>query len=411
MTGSTQPRPRARPDRVRLPERLAFPATIVAFLAIVSQTAVPSPLYPIYEARFRLEPIQITIVFAAYVVGIVTALVTVGSLSDFVGRRPSIFASAALIVAADVVFLDARGFTSLVLARVLQGLGIGVGNAALAAALSDFVPRGNARIAAILAGALPPTSLCLGALWGGIAVQLLAKPDTVAYSVCVAAGAMAAGIVVLLPERQPRRSGAWASLRPDLSIPASTRPAFRAVAGSLVAGWALIGLYLALMPSVLMMAWPHASPVERVLPICGALAAAGLAGLVLVHVGERRAMRISLGALIAGSAIVASAVFVPGVPVVLLAPGTAVAGFGIGGTFQSALRHVIVATSPQHRAAVMAAALTVSFVAFGLPSVIAGALVPLAGVASVAGAYACVMIVLSVITTIGYARYRPDASP
>jgi predicted MFS family arabinose efflux permease len=403
MTVEFLPRTRLR----RLPERLAFPAIIIAFLAIVSQTAVPSPLYPVYEVRFGLQPVEITIVFAAYVVGIVAALLTVGALSDFVGRRPLILASALLMAASAALFLDAHGLTLLVIARILQGLGIGTGTSALAAALTDFAPRGDTRVASIFAGALPPTSLCLGALWGGFAVQLPVTPDVPAYGACLAEALIASVIVLVLPERQTPRVGAWASLRPRLAVPESTRAAFRAVVGALIAGWALIGLYLALMPSVLALAWPRTDAIGQALPISGALAAAALAGLALARTDDRRAMRISLTALTAGSAVAALALFSPGIPWPLLAPATAAVGFGFGGTFQSALRHIMAVTAPPHRAAVLATALTISFTALGLPSVLAGALVPVAGVQHVAGAYVIVMLATSMATAVGYARHRP----
>jgi MFS family permease len=391
---------------LRIPARLAFPSLIAVFLAIVSQTAVPSPFYPLYQTSLHLAPIQITIVFAAYVIGIIAALLTVGSLSDFVGRRPPILVGAILMVAADITFLSAHGFTVLIAARVLQGLGIGTANAALAAALTDLAPRGGTRLASILAGALPPAALCLGALWGGLAAQLPTQPEGWAYGVSLTAGVLALVIVLALPETGPRRNGAWRSLRPQMSVPAPARPAFRAVVGALVAGWALIGLYLALMPSVLAEAWPHTGAFLRVVPITAALAAAALAGLALARANDAGAMRVALTALIAGAALVAVALLLRGTPWPLLAPGTVAAGFGFGGAFQSALRHIVAATPPSARAAALAAALTVSFAAFGIPCVIAGALVPAIGINLVAAAYAIVMVLTGVATAIGYRRFR-----
>lgn len=60
---------------------------------------MPSPFYPRYEAEFRLAPVELTIVFAAYVAGMVVTLLTVGSLSDYTGRRPVLAASCVIGVA------------------------------------------------------------------------------------------------------------------------------------------------------------------------------------------------------------------------------------------------------------------------------------------------------------------------
>lgn len=390
--------------RLRLREAQAFPAVIVIFLAVVSQTAVPSPFYPRYETQFGLAPVELTIVFAAYVAGMIVTLLTVGSLSDYTGRRPVLAASCAIGVAAVVMFLTANGFASLVIGRVLEGISIGTGNAALAAALVDFAPRGNIRLASVLAGALPPTALCLGALVAGVCIQATSRPVTMAYGASLIAILAGLALTCALPEGRPRRPGALASLRPRVAVPRTARRAFAAVAGALVAGWALAGLYLALAPSVLQDAWPQASALGHVLPLAEFLAFAALAGAVLIRLPERRAMYIAMLALLAGTVVVAAALAVRGVPAAMLVPGTAVAGVGFGGTFQSSLRYLVGAIGPGERATVMAAALTLAFTAFGLPSIAAGAAIPAFGVLAVARTYAIAVAVIGAATLIAFRR-------
>jgi hypothetical protein len=395
----------AAPRRRHIPrfrDAQAFPAVIAVFLAVVSQTAVPSPFYPRYESEFGLAPVELTIVFAAYVAGMVVTLLTVGSLSDYTGRRPVLAASCVIGVAATAMFLTANGFASLVIGRVLEGVSIGTGNAALAAALVDFAPRGNIRLASILAGALPPTALCLGALVAGICLQTSSRPVVVAYGASLIAILIGLVLTCALPEGHPRRRGALASLRPRIGVPRAARRAFAAVAGALVSGWALAGLYLALIPSVLQEAWPHADALIRVLPLSEFLAFAALAGVVLARIPDRLATYTALLALLAGTAAVGAALAVHGVPAAMLAPGTAVAGVGFGGTFQSSLRYLIDAIGPHERATVMAAALTLAFTAFGLPSIAAGAAIPAFGVLAVALVYTIGVIAVGAATLITF---------
>ncbi len=386
----------------RLAGRGAFAAVIVVFLAVVSQTAIPSPFYPLYARQFHLAPVATTVVFAAYVVGIVVTLLTVGALSDYVGRRPVLLAGCLCGIAALVMFLGADGFTGLVAARVLQGVSIGTSNAALAAALVDAAPAGNTRLASVLAGALPPAALALGALLGGIAIEVAARPAGLAYGISIAAVLCATVLTLLLPEKHPRRSGAVASLRPRMGVPRGTRRAFTAVVGSLIAGWAMAGLYLALMPSVLAAAWPQAAPLARELPLSAFLSFAALAGAVLIRMREHTAIIIALPALIIGAGVAGWAIVLPTVPTTLLAAGTVIAGFGFGGTFQASLRHLVAATEPGALATVMAAALTIAFLAFGLPAVAAGALVPAVGVSNVAVGYAGFVFLVAIVATAVY---------
>ncbi|HEY1706521.1 MAG TPA: MFS transporter [Trebonia sp.] len=408
--GSRQPFG-SRPRCPRLPGRLAFPAVIVIFLAIVSQTAVPSPFYPRYSQQFGLSALELTIVFAAYVAGQIATLLTVGSLSDYVGRRSVLAASGVVGVAAVAMFLTAGGFADLVIGRVLEGFSIGTGNAALAAVLIDLAPQGNVRLSSVLSGALPPTALCIGSLIGGIALDTSSAPVPVAYGISLAAIVVGLVLTAFLPETRPRRDGALASLRPRIGVPPSARRAFTAVAGALVSGWALAGLYLGLVPSALAAAWPHADALLQVLPLAEFLACAGLAGVILTRVAERRAMYVALGFLISGTAIVGVALMVPGVPAGILAPGTALAGLGFGGTFQSSLRYLVRVIGAHERATVMAAALTLAFAAFGLPSIAAGAATPALGILPVSLIYAIAVFAVGAATIVVFRLTPGSAEP
>jgi len=70
--------------------------------------AVPHPttLYQRYQEVLGLTPFILTIIFGAYVLSLLAALLTVGSLSDYIGRRPTIFAALALNVAAMLMFIS-----------------------------------------------------------------------------------------------------------------------------------------------------------------------------------------------------------------------------------------------------------------------------------------------------------------
>jgi MFS family permease len=48
---------------------------------------LPIPLYVLYEKQMGFGPLGVTVVFASYVVGTLAALVTLGDLSDHIGRR------------------------------------------------------------------------------------------------------------------------------------------------------------------------------------------------------------------------------------------------------------------------------------------------------------------------------------
>ncbi|HEX3649199.1 MAG TPA: MFS transporter [Pseudonocardiaceae bacterium] len=79
-----------------------------------------------------------------YVAGFVRALLTAGSLSDHIGRRPVLVLSL-LVAAGTAIFWTADGVAWLVIARVVQGIATGMTTGALAAGLVEFSPAGRPR--------------------------------------------------------------------------------------------------------------------------------------------------------------------------------------------------------------------------------------------------------------------------
>jgi MFS family permease len=86
----------------------------------------------------------LTVVFAVYVAGLLGALLTVGWLSDHLGRRPVLVASLLVATVGTSIFWAADGVISLVVARIVQGIATGMVTGALAAGWSSSHP-GNAR--------------------------------------------------------------------------------------------------------------------------------------------------------------------------------------------------------------------------------------------------------------------------
>src|ERR1700722_17792272 len=94
---------------------------VITAMTFSASGAAPTPLYHQYQESFGLTPLMLTIVFAAYVLSLLTALVTVGSLSDYIGRRPAILAALFLNIAAMAMFMTAASAIALIAARSVTG--------------------------------------------------------------------------------------------------------------------------------------------------------------------------------------------------------------------------------------------------------------------------------------------------
>ena len=129
------PRPR---DRGRLTGRPAVFVLASLIVALLASSAAPTPLYAIYQARWHFTPITTTVVFGVYAVAVLVALLTLGKLSDHVGRRPVLLAALAVHAGSLVIFATATGVPALLAARVVQGLSTGAALGAIGAAMLDM---------------------------------------------------------------------------------------------------------------------------------------------------------------------------------------------------------------------------------------------------------------------------------
>ncbi len=120
----------------------AFSLLVFANVLLMASTSAPSPIYPLYLERWGFSVTILTVVFAVYVAGLVGALLTVGSLSDHLGRRPVLVASLWWPRPGRPSSGRPTGSSRSSLARVVQGIATGMATGALAAGLVEFSPDG-----------------------------------------------------------------------------------------------------------------------------------------------------------------------------------------------------------------------------------------------------------------------------
>ena len=389
-----------RPLAGRLPAGAAFALQVSIVVFFLASSAAPTPLYALYQARWGFSPITTTVVFGIYAVAVLAALLTVGSLSDHVGRRPVLLAALAGQSAAMVVFATAAGVPELMAARVIQGLATGAAAGAVGAGLIDLH-----RARGTLANAVAPiTGTATGALGAGLLVQYLPDPSRLVYLILLAIFAVQAVGVLLMAESSPRRSGALASLQPSFSLPAAVRrPLLRAIP-ALIAVWSLGGLYGSLGPALVSLTSGHRSFVLGGLSLT-ALAGSGAAAVLLLRSAPPvRVMLAGCVALLAGVGITLVAVQLPSEAVFFA--GTVVAGAGFGAGFQGVVRTVLPHAPADQRSGVLSLIWVVSYLALGLPAVIAGVLVVHGGIGGTAREYGSAVMLLAALALASLARGR-----
>jgi len=364
--------------------------SVAGAMLVAASSSAATPLYRLYQESMHLTPFWITIVFAVYVASLLTALLTVGGLSDFVGRRPVILAALLLNAAAMILFSEARDVGQLILARAVQGLCVGTGTTALGAAILDT----NRARGPLLNSVTPFLGMTAGSLGTAALITFAPDPLHTVYEVLLGLTALMIVLLWVMPETAARKAGALASLRPHVSVPHQSRSILVRLTPANVAGWALGGLYLSLMPTIVATAMRVVSPWVGGVVVAALMLTAAIAVAAFRDWPARRLILTGTSTLSLGVAV--SLLGIQQQQVAALFAGTVIAGAGFGTTFSGIFRALLPTAAPDQRAGLLSAFYLQSYLAFSLPAVAAGLAVPLIGLSAAAYLYGGVVIVLAV---------------
>lgn len=391
----------------RLPRPVGFWLLAATLLAFLAASSAPSPLYVVYQHQWGFSSTVLTEVFAVYVLALLVALLTVGGLSDHVGRRPVLLAALVVEAASMVVFLAAGGVGALFLARILQGVATGAAAGAISAGLIDLQPSPTSTLGSLLNTLASATGLAVGALGAGLLVEYAPAPTHLVFVLLTAVFVVLAALVLYLPDPVSPRPGAWASLRPRAAVPAQARRAFLVATPCLVATWAIGGLYLALGPSLTAGVLHLSSHLVGGLVVTTLFGLAAVASLLLRDLTPRLMMTGGSAVLAVGTGLTLLALAGPSTALFFV--GTGLAGLGFGAAFLGAFRSLAALARPTERAELFASLYVVSYLALSVPAVLAGFAVPTFGLRSTAAVYGCAVVVLALLSAVSAALVRRPA--
>jgi predicted MFS family arabinose efflux permease len=381
---------------------LVFAGVAAAFASVFIAAGAPTPLLVRLQQSWAFPVSLLTIAFAAYAVGFIGALLTLGSLSDYVGRKPVLLVALTAELVAMVMFLLAGSVEWLIAARFVQGAATGAATAAFSAALIELAPPSRRGAGAVFGAVAPAGGLALGALLTGVAVQVTTAPNAIVFGILTGTMAAALAMVTLVSETAKRRNGVRAALKPHLAVPANVRRSFFAVVPLQVAAWMLAGLYLGLIPSI----------IRGILEIDSGLlngatafiepGAAAVAALAFGRVDPRTTTRLGARFLVGGSLLVLLGIV--GHSIGLLWLGGAIGGVGFGAALSGPNRFMALQVPRQERAGLFAAVFVVGYLAFGTPVVLAGQAADRIGLAPAVTAYVLVLLAIAVVGLLAESR-------
>ncbi|MGB8924998.1 MAG: MFS transporter [Pseudomonas sp.] len=361
----------------------------ITLLSFLAASTAPTPLYHLYQEQLHFSAAVLTLIFGVYALSLLAALLTVGSLSDHLGRKPVIFTAVLLNALAMLLFISADSVAWLISARVLQGFATGMATAVLSATLLDTDREQGPLINSVA----PLLGMALGSMGCGLLAEFAPAPLQLTYWLLLGLFVLQAAYVWRMPESVTPQAGAWASLRPTLHVPVQARSTLWRVLPLNTATWALGGFFASLAPSLVRTATGSTSNLIGGATVSALTVTGALMIFTLRNRPASKALQIGAGLLPLGVLLILLGVHSASLALFFL--GTLIAGCGFGSGFLGAVRSLVPLASPHERAGLMSAYYALSYLAFCLPALVAGHLTRTYGLLATTDGYGVALIVLA----------------
>lgn len=385
--------------RSRAAHTAGFWTAVISFGIAMAFSTIPTPIYALYQQRDGFSPIVVTVIFAAYAVGVAVSLYLVGHVSDWWGRRAVFLAALAVEIIAAVMFLLWQDVTGLIVARFVSGVGIGGLTATATAHISELraVAAPSSTIAPVVSNFANIGGLAVGPLVSGILITWLPAPLETPYAVFLVLLVLALIATAVIPETVDRAAQRRPYRPQRIAIPRASRGAFWAAGTGAFTGFAVFGLMMALTPTVLAQAMGVTSRLAAGAVPFAVFMSAAVTQIVTVRLPLRRQLLLSWALMGAGIALVAVAVAVGHLP--LFVVGGVAAGAGVGVMFRASLGVAAGLAPVGARGEVLAAVFLIAYVGLAAPTLLIGAALAWLPLALVLGVFAVLVLVLISIAT------------
>jgi MFS family permease len=353
---------------------VAFWVVAAAFCINLAFSAVPTPLYVIYQQRDHFSDLMVTVVYAVYAIGVIGSLFMAGHISDWVGRRRVLVPAIGVNVLSALIFILAPSVPGLIIARIISGVSVGMTTGTATAFLSELhVGAGgsaSARRPQVVATAVNLGGIGIGPLGAGLLAQFAPSPLVVPYVVFGGLLILLALATALAPETAdlPDPRPAWRPQR--IAIPAHARPTFFAAAAAGAGAFAVYGVFNSLMPGFLAGTVHESSYAVAGAVAFAAFAAGALAQIALGTGGVAATLRLSIPMVFAGLALFAVGMWLPSLPVFVV--GGVVTGAGAGLVVRGSLVAAAGTAPPESRAEVLAGYFLGAYVGLSVPVIALG---------------------------------------
>lgn len=343
--------------RLRLP--FGFYLIGTALCLITSAVNIQVPLYATYAEAAGKGVADNAIMFSMYIVGLIPTLIFFGGISDRIGRKPVLAVALTFAFLATLSTLVRPALDTLYVARVLQGVAVGLGVGTASAYLSELAP-GRLRLVSTTIAFLTALGFGGGALF--TSVLLAVFPSFTSLSYLILAGMSALTLTALIffgPDSKPAGGSV-------LRLPVFTGVG-AGVYVSVFIAWMVSGIVVAVIPLQL-----GAHGIENWIgPTLFLVNVVGVAMLPLVHrMDPQHALRNGYFTIPVGFALLIHGTIAGNIATLLA--GAAVAGSACYGYTYLGGMTLVLGAAQENQARALSGYMLCAYLGFGLPSIALG---------------------------------------
>ena len=348
-------------------------AAVLFTLAAAANMA--SPLYPSYQRMYDMSDPTMTALYAIFACTALPTLLFFGSSADAFGRRPALLLGIVCAMVGTGLFtVDDIGVPGLFLGRIMHGVGLGLGTGAGIALMVEASPPRWPSLGSTAA----TIAFVLGTGTGPMVAGVIAEASgdaSIPFAAMLAALMATAVAVGLLRMHRPITRQRWRPAWP--SVPDRMRVSFGVAAATGFLGWAAIGVFLALLPSVAASLLSGSNTAATGSVVGSVLLVSALSQTFAPTLETRAAQTIGLTLLGLGIALLLSSNIVAleeSTTLAMMALAAVVTGAGHGLSYWGANREMDILTPPAQRAGVSAALHLAFYAGSGAPAIGVGML-------------------------------------
>ncbi|WGS17859.1 MULTISPECIES: MFS transporter [unclassified Bradyrhizobium] len=369
------------------PWRMWSAAWVVTAVFVLSNPA--TPLYVYWQRTIGFSSGTLSVIFAAYILGLLATLSLAGQLSDRYGRRPVLMPGLAAAMLACVLFATATTVGALLVARFLSGVAVG---AVVSAGMASVVDQGGPnrrRLASLIASVAMVLGAGLGPLFAGSVAVQLAEPVVLIFTTELIVLACTGLLVLALPQKRlDRNPGDGWRLRVP-SVPHANRRQVAFGVAIFGPGITATSFVLSLGPSLLSKLLHVTSPLVAGGTACAMFLTATGVQFALRRLPIRTIMLIGAAATVMSMISIAIAVDASLAGLLILAALLAGAGQGLGQL--GGLSLIGLHVPAERRAEANAVMNFGGYILAGLLPVLMGYLIDFAGLATGAAIFAAAL--------------------